>query len=243
LIFFATAFDFKSADFLMELGVPAIKVASGDLKSAPLISYLSQFNIPLILSTGGSSLQEIRRAMEDVNPENVAISQCTAAYPAEAEDMNLKVISQFRNEFPSTTIGLSSHDRGISFPVTAFALGARVIEKHFTLDRSMKGTDHSYSLEPTGMKKMVRDLKLTKIALGTGVKSVLDKEIAPIRKMGKMLVYSKDLSPGTILKLEDFDLKSPQIGLNPQAIDHLIGKKLLTKVQRNQVVELEDVEL
>ena len=242
LIFFATAFDFKSADFLMELGVPAIKVASGDLKSAPLISYLSKFKIPLILSTGGASLLEIKRAMKDVNPEQIALLQCTAAYPAEAEDMNLKVISQFRNEFPNTVVGLSSHDRGIAFPVAAFALGARVIEKHFTLDRTMKGTDHSYSLEPTGMKKMVRDLRLTRTAMGLENKTILDKEKAPIRKMGKMLVYSSSISAGETLKNVHFELKSPQDGLNPQELDKFLGKKLLINVKKNQLVKFSDIE-
>jgi N-acetylneuraminate synthase/sialic acid synthase len=241
LIFFATAFDFKSADFLMELDVPAIKVASGDLKSAPLISYLSKFNIPLILSTGGSNLSDIKRAMEDVDPENVGLLQCTAAYPAEAEDMNLNVINQFRNEFPNTVIGLSSHDRGISFPVTAYALGARIIEKHFTLDRSMKGTDHSYSLEPSGMKKMVRDLRLTRIAMGNGKKEILEKEKLPVRKMGKMLVYARHINKGKVLDLNDFSIKSPQDGLNPQQIDLLIGKKLILDVKENDVVRLSDI--
>lgn len=241
LIFFATAFDFRSADFLMELNVPVIKVASGDLKSAPLIAYLSKFKIPLIMSTGGANLEEIKRAILDVDPTNVALLQCTAAYPAEASDMNLMVIEQFRKLFPNTVIGLSSHDRGIAFPVVAYALGARIIEKHFTIDRTMKGTDHAFSLEPSGMKKMVRDLKLTRLALGSGEKSVIDKERDPIKKMGKMLVYSKNLIQGSILDISDFELKSPQEGLNPQQIDFLLGKKLEVSVYRNQIVSLSHI--
>ena len=241
LVFFATAFDFQSADFLMELNVPVIKVASGDLKSAPLISYLSEFKIPLILSTGGASIHEINRAMQDVDQSNVALLQCTAAYPAEASDMNLLVIEQFRKLFPNTVIGLSSHDRGIAFPISAFTLGARIIEKHFTIDRTLKGTDHAFSLEPSGMKKMVRDLKLTRIALGNGEKNVIEKEKEPIRKMGKMLVYSKKLKQGSILEKSDFELKSPQEGLNPQQIDLLLGKKLITAVDKNQVVSLSHI--
>jgi sialic acid synthase len=238
LLFFATAFDLPSADFLLNLNVPAIKVASGDLKSAPLISYLSKSGVPLIISTGGASLEEVKRAMEDVEPSNVALLQCTAAYPAEPEEMDLLVIKEFRNSFPNTVVGLSSHDRGIAFPVVAYALGARIIEKHFTIDRSMKGTDHSFSLEPTGMGKMVRDLQLTRLALGDGHKKAHEREKVGMRKMGKMLVYSRPIDAGTVLSIDDFSLKSPQEGLHPQNINLLVGSKLLCSVDMNQPAEL-----
>ena len=240
LIFFATAFDFASADFLLELNVPVIKIASGDLRSAPLIAYLGKQDIPLIISTGGSNLQEITRALEDVNPNKIGLLQCTAAYPAEAEEMDLLAIKQFRGIFPNTVIGLSSHDRGIAFPIAAYTLGARIIEKHFTLDRSMKGTDHAFSLEPAGFDKMVRDLKLLKVALGDGHKKIYEKETEPIRKMSKMLVYSGDFTAGTVISLDHFSLKSPCDGLNPQAVDYLINKKLHVDVLTNQIVKLED---
>ena len=241
LVFFATAFDFTSADFLLEMKVPVIKIASGDLRSAPLISHLAKSNTPLIISTGGSTIEEIKRALEDVNPANVALLQCTAAYPAEPIEMDLRVIQQFRDFFPNTTIGLSSHDRGIAFPVVAFALGARIIEKHFTIDRSMKGTDHSFSLEPTGMEKMVRDLQLSRLALGDGIKKVYEKEKEPVRKMSKMLVYSQDLTAGSTLKSTDFSLKSPNDGLSPQLIDKFIGKKLFKDVFTNEIVAINHI--
>lgn len=240
LIFFATAFDFASADFLLELNVPVIKVASGDLKSAPLLAYLSKSNTPLIISTGGASMEEIKRAMEDVDPKNVGLLQCTAAYPADPEEMNLLAIKQFRDAFPGTVVGLSSHDRGIAFPVVAYALGGRIIEKHFTIDRSMKGTDHSFSLEPTGMEKMVRDLQLTRLALGDGIKKIYDREKEPVRKMGKMLVYSRDFVAGSTLSMEDFGLKSPGDGLSPQRISDLVGMTLKLGVLKDQVVRIED---
>ena len=240
LIFFATAFDFASADFLLEIDVPVIKVASGDLKSAPLLKYLNNTSKPLIISTGGASIEEITRALEDVNPENVALLQCTAAYPADPEEMDLLAIKQFRDLFPRTVIGLSSHDRGIAFPVVAYALGARVIEKHFTIDRSMKGTDHSFSLEPSGMEKMVRDLKLTRLALGDGKKKIHEREKEPVRKMGKMLVYARDLEAGNVLCAEDFSLKSPRDGLSPQELNRMIGKNLKVDVSRDQVAKLDD---
>jgi len=242
LLFFATAFDFASADFLLELNVPVIKVASGDLKSAPLIKYLSDTKTPLIISTGGANVDEIKRAMQDVDPRNVGLLQCTAAYPADPAEMDLLAIKQFREIFPETVIGLSSHDRGIAFPVVADALGARIIEKHFTIDRSMKGTDHSFSLEPTGMEKMIRDLHLTRLALGDGTKKIHEREHEPVRKMSKMLVYADDLRAGSILKAHNFALKSPREGLSPQSIDQIIGNTLKSDVLKDQVVKIEDVE-
>ena len=240
LIFFATAFDFASADFLFELNVPVIKVASGDLKSAPLIKYLSASKTPLIISTGGANIEQIRRAMQDVDPRNVALLQCTAAYPADPEEMDLLAIKQFREIFPETVVGLSSHDRGIAFPVVAYALGARIIEKHFTIDRSLKGTDHSFSLEPTGMEKMVRDLQLTRLALGDGNKKVHERESEPVRKMSKMLVYSRDLKAGNIVTNDDFALKSPREGLDPQKLDEILGKSLNMDVLKGQITRIED---
>ena len=240
LIFFATAFDIPSADFLLNLNMPAIKIASGDLRSSPLLHFLSKTNTPLILSTGGAEMKHVERALEDVDPSRIGLLQCTAAYPADAEEMDLRVIETFRKSFPGTVVGLSSHDRGIAFPIAAYALGARIIEKHFTLDRSMKGTDHAFSLEPSGMEKMVRDLKLTRIALGNGIKKQHQREASGIRKMGKMLIYSTDISAGSTIKESDFEIVSPNDGISPQEVSNLIGKKLTKSVKEDDVVTLED---
>ena len=239
LVFFATAFDFKSVDFLTELGVPAIKLASGDLRSIPLIRYASKSGIPLIMSTGGSTMVEVEQAMREVNPRNVGLLQCTAAYPAEAENMDLRVIETYRKSFPETVIGLSSHDRGIAFSTVAAALGARIIEKHFTLDRAMKGTDHAFSLEPTGMTKLVRDLALVVKALGNGEKKFYEVEKGGIRKMGKMLVYSRALTSGHIVQPEDLEIRSPLDGLSASNWDSVIGKKIKKDVNALEKVSLD----
>ena len=185
--FFATAFDFSSADFLMELDVPAFKIASGDLKTIQLIEYVASFGKPIIISTGGGELSDIRRAVtiaHNLNP-NVAVLQCTAGYPPAFNELNLRVIETLRKEFPDITVGYSGHDSGIAMALVAYVLGARVIEKHFTLNRAMKGTDHSFSLEPQGMSKLSRDLHRTSLALGDGVKRKYDSEELPLKKMGK----------------------------------------------------------
>jgi N-acetylneuraminate synthase/sialic acid synthase len=241
LIFFATAFDFASVDFLVALGVPAIKVASGDLKSIPLLRYARKTGIPLILSTGGSTMQDVQLAMQQVDPTNTGLLQCTAAYPAEAENMDLRVIETYRQIFPHTVIGLSSHDRGIAFSTVAAALGARIIEKHFTLDRALKGTDHAFSLEPAGMAKLVRDLKLVVKALGDGNKKFHDVEKGGIRKMGKMLVYSSDLKKGHTISAADLEIRSPLDGLSAANWDEVVGKRLTKDVSAMEKVSFEQL--
>lgn len=150
---------------------------------------------------------EVEQAMSEVDPRNVGLLQCTAAYPAEAEHMNLRVIETYRRSFPETVIGLSSHDRGIAFSTVAAALGARIIEKHFTLDRAMKGTDHAFSLEPTGMSKLVRDLSLVVKALGDGEKTFQEVEKGGSEKWARCLFIPAPCQVATfcsprILKLD-----------------------------------------
>ncbi len=192
---FATAFDFNSADFLEKLDMPFYKMASGDLKNIPLLTHVAEFQKPMIISTGGGTMEDVNRAYDAVMPINqqLCILQCTAGYPAEFDELNLNVITTFRERFPNTTIGLSSHDNGIAMAVAAYMLGARVIEKHFTLNHTWKGTDHAFSLEPIGFRKLVRDLQRTRAAMGDGVKRVYDSEVNPITKMGKKLVAARDL--------------------------------------------------
>ena len=241
LIFFSTAFDMKSVDFLVEVGVPVIKIASGDLKSLPLLRYATKTGLPLILSTGGAEMVDVRIAMENINAERTGLLQCTAAYPAEPEDMDLRVISAFREAFPHTVVGLSSHDRGIAFPVVAAALGARIVEKHFTIDRSMQGTDHAFSLEPGGMEKMVRDMHLTLRAMGDGNKKAHESEKKGLYKMGKSIVYAKDLKSGTILSEDMLEIRSPLDGLNPQHWDSFLGKRLICDVKRQALADFSHI--
>lgn len=240
LIFFATATDKKSIDFLIDLNVPAIKIASADLYSTPLIKYASKSGIPLIMSTGGSDQSNVDRAMSFVNPRKVGLLQCTATYPANAADMNLNIITTFRARYPETVIGLSSHDRGISFPVIATVLGARIIEKHLTSDRSLKGTDHSFSLEPAGMERMCRDLKNTLEAMGNFEKSVNPAEIPIIKKFGKMLVYRKNLEQGKIIEEDDIEIRAPMEGEHAFRLDEVVGKKLNKNVKALTPINFSD---
>jgi sialic acid synthase len=245
MTFFATAFDFESADFLAGLDVPAFKIASGDIRNTPLLRHVAGLGKPMILSTGGADLADVERAVGTVLPFNrqVCVLQCTAAYPCDTDDLNLKVITTLRERFPELVVGLSDHQNGIAMAVVAYMLGARVIEKHFTLNHAWKGTDHAFSLMPEGMRKLVRDLQRVPGALGDGVKRPLDIEEAPIRKMGKKLVAARDLDEGHLLTADDVAIKSPADGgLPPYELDRIVGRRLLRPLLRDENVALDDLE-
>jgi len=242
---FATAFDFESADELAELGVPAFKFASGDLKNTPLQRHVASFGKPMLLSTGGATMGDIERAVDTILPINdqLAVLQCTAAYPASVEDLNLKVISTLRERFPDLVIGLSDHQNGIAMAVVAFMLGARIIEKHFTLDHALKGRDHAFSLMPEGMRRLVRDLHRVPAALGDGEKRPLPIEADPLAKMGKKIVAARELELGHVLGAADLAIKSPADGgLPPYELDRLVGRRLRRPVAFEDFVTFDDVE-
>src|SRR5215218_5034038 len=179
--YFATPFDIPSADLLEALGMAFYKIASADLTNTPLLKHVARFGKPMIVSTGGATLEDVDRAVETVLPINrqLCVMQCTAAYPADYAELDLGVIRTFRARYPEVTIGYSGHDNSISMPVVAYMLGARVIEKHFTLNRVMKGTDHIFSLEPEGLRRVVRDLERARAAVGDGVKKRRPSEGMP----------------------------------------------------------------
>jgi sialic acid synthase len=241
IAFFSTAFDFRSADFLAELNTSAYKIASGDLKNIPLLRHVARIGKPIIVSTGGGTMDDVQRAYETIMPINprLCLMQCTCGYPAEFAELDLRVIATYREKFPEIVIGYSGHDNGIAMPLAAYMLGARIIEKHFTLNRAMKGTDHRFSLEPVGMKKMIRDLQRVRMALGDGRKKVYASEAGPVLKMGKKLVAARDLSAGHVLTAADIAIKSPGDGLAPFYLDQLIGQALLHDVRVDQTLTLE----
>ena len=239
--FFSTAFDIRSADFLAELNTPAYKIASGDLKNIPLLRHVAKIGKPMIVSTGGGTMDDVQRAYETIMPINprLCLMQCTCGYPAEFAELDLRVIATYREKFPEVVIGYSGHDNGIAMPVAVYMLGARIIEKHFTLNRAMKGTDHRFSLEPVGMKKMIRDLQRVRMALGDGRKKVYASEASPVLKMGKKLVAARDLPSGHVLTAGDIAIKSPGDGLPPYYLDQVLGQSLTRDVRADQSLTLE----
>ena len=225
---FATAFDEASADFLAELEMPAYKIASGDLKNTPLLKHVAKIGKPVIISTGGGNLEDVQRAYDVILPINrqLAILQCTSSYPAEHHDMNLRVIETYRGLFPRTVIGFSDHENGIAMATAAYVLGARIVEQHFTVNHTWKGTDQVFSLEPIGMRKLVRDLRRVREAMGDGVKRALPSEADSMIKMGKHLVAASELPKGHTLTKSDIAIKSPGKGLAPYELEAVIGKTL-----------------
>ncbi len=242
--FVAAAFDEPSADFLAELGVDAFKFASGDLVNVPFLRYVAALGKPMFLSTGGGTIEDIDRAVEataSTNPQ-LAVLHCTASYPAEVEDLNLSVIATLRERYPDLVIGLSDHHNGIAMAPVAFMLGARVFEKHFTLNHAWRGTDHAYSLMPDGMRRFVRDLQRVPAALGDGVKRRLPSEERPLQKMGKQLVAARELRAGHVLAPGDLVAKSPADGgLPPYELDGLLGRTLARPLAAEQAVALDDL--
>jgi sialic acid synthase len=245
ITFFATPFDLESADFLAELDMPAYKLASADLVNTPLLRHVASFGKPMLISTGGATMEDIDRAVEAITPvnEQLCILQCTASYPCETEDLNLRVITALRDRYPRFVIGLSDHQNGISMALVAYMLGARVIEKHFTLNHAWKGTDHAFSLMPEGLRKLVRDLRRVPVALGDGVKRPLPIEEKPLEKMGKKLVAARDLEQGHLLAPSDIAIKSPADGgLPPYELDRVVGLRLRRTLRHEENVAFADLE-
>lgn len=240
ITFFSTAFDIPSADFLAELDIPAYKIASGDLTNIPLLRHVAAIGKPMIISTGGGTIDDVVRAYRTIMPINpqLAILQCTSGYPAEFNELNLKVIGAFRERFPDVVVGLSSHDNGIAMALVGYVMGAGIVEKHFTLNRSAKGTDHAFSLTPEGLHRMVRDLRRAKIAMGDGVKHTYESEKAPLYKMAKKLVAARDLPAGHVLTEADILAKSPNDGLPAYEFDNVLGRRLTTPLKFEENIEL-----
>jgi sialic acid synthase len=241
---FATAFDETSADLLAALDVPAFKIASGDLPNTPLLRHVASLGKPMIVSTGGATLEDVDRAVAEILPlnEQLCILQCTAAYPVETDELQLGVITTYRQRYPETVVGLSDHQDGIAMSVVAHMLGARVLEKHFTLSHSWKGTDHAFSLMPEGMRKLVRDLSRIPVAIGDGVKQPLASETKPLEKMGKQLVAGRDLPAGHVLEPGDLVAKSPLgAGLQPHRLETLLGRVLTRPLAEDEPILASDV--
>lgn len=239
-----TAFDFKSVDFLEDLGVTSYKIASADITNIYLLEHIARLGKPMFVSTGAANLDEIRMAYERVIKFNdkLCFMHCIAEYPAEYHNLNLSVINVLKRELPEAIIGYSGHDNGILAPIVAYMLGAIVIEKHFTLNRSWKGTDHKFSLEPEGLRKMIRDLRRVDISLGEEKRIIYDFEKEARKKMGKGVYSSKPLSAGVRISFDDICLKTPANGVPPYMIPNIIGRRLKVDMDEESPISFECLE-
>jgi sialic acid synthase len=187
IVGFSTAFDERSVEELASAHFSAAyKIHSGGLTDAPLLGAVAKLKRPVIVSTGGGTVDDIDRAHEILGDCPHAFLHCTAAYPLKPEEANLRCILTLRERYPDTVIGFSSHSPGIALSLVAYAFGARIIEHHFTLNRASKGTDHAFSLEPKALATLVEDLEKTRIAMGDGIKRFYPSEVKPIAKMRRV---------------------------------------------------------
>ncbi|MER2492173.1 N-acetylneuraminate synthase family protein [Catenovulum sediminis] len=227
LLYLCTPWDFKSIELLESFGVPAYKVASADLTNLPLIERLVQTGKPLILSTGMSSEIEIRTTVDLLQGHNAkfVLLHCNSTYPAPLQDINLSWLSSLSQIHP--LVGYSGHERGIAVSLAAVALGAKVVERHFTLDRFMEGPDHAASLEAHEFSELVKGIREIELALGDETEKKLSQgEMINRENLGKSLIASKALKKGHIITVEDIAVRSPGQGLSPQQYKDLLGKTL-----------------
>ncbi|MBX3053615.1 MAG: N-acetylneuraminate synthase family protein [Caldilineaceae bacterium] len=239
--FLCTPWDVESLDFLEELDLPFYKVSSADMVNFPLLDAIVRTGKPLILSTGMAALHEIRRTVDFLEEQEAdfAILHCISTYPAPFENLNLRFINVLK-QF-GVPVGYSSHERGITMPVVAVTLGASIIEKHITLDRTLPGPDHAASLEEAGITKLIRDIRNTEVALGTEEKYLSAMEILNRQVLRKSLIATECLEPGTVISREMVGVKGPGKGLSPQRVDDLIGIRLKRKICTDEYFTEEDL--
>jgi N-acetylneuraminate synthase/N,N'-diacetyllegionaminate synthase len=243
LVFLSSPFDLGSARLLRDLGVPALKIGSGELTNHPFLAGLAGLGLPLLLSTGMSTLDECEDAAAVVrgngNPP-VAWLHCVSAYPAPESSTNLRAMDSLRAALGGP-VGLSDHSLGVAVAVAGAARGARVIEKHLTLDRTLPGPDHAASLEPGEFASMVGQIRLVESALGDGIKAPAPCELDTIRAARRSLVTTRDLPAGHVLTLGDLTTKRPATGLAPAMLRRVVGRRLARAVEADQTLAHDDL--
>ncbi|XP_034043748.1 sialic acid synthase-like [Thalassophryne amazonica] len=245
IFFTASGMDEMAVEFLDELNVPFFKVASLDANNFPYLEKTAKKGRPMVVSSGMQSMETMRRVYQTVKKynEELVILQCTSAYPLEAEDVNLKVITEYQKEFPDIPIGYSGHESGICISVAAVALGAKVIERHITLDKTWKGNDHAASLDPSELVELVRSIRLVERALGSGIKQMLPSEKPCHDKLGKSVVAKVEIPKGTLLTLDMLGVKVAEpVGVPAEDLFELVGKAVLEDVEEDESIMPEVVD-
>lgn len=234
ILFLCTPFDPASAEFLInELKLPVLKLSSGDLTYWPMMKTLAQQQIPLLLSTGMASLQEVKAVLDNLKPlyqsplaKNIGLFHCVSAYPAPTEAINLRAIETMAKAFNPIAVGYSDHTLGLEVPLAAVALGARLIEKHFTLDKTLEGPDHKASLEPEELKALVAGIITIEDALGNGIKAPHPCEADVMQVGRRSIVATQNLPSGHKLCEADLTCKRPATGISPLAWEATLGQRL-----------------
>jgi len=240
LLFYTIAFDLESINFLSTLNIPFWKIPSGEITNLPYLIKIAKTHKPVIMSTGMSNLDEIELAMRVLRENgcsDITLLHCTTEYPAPYKDVNLKAINTLRNKF-NVPVGYSDHTKGIEVSIAAVAMGATVIEKHFTLDRNMEGPDHMASLEPNELCELVKSIRNVELALGSNEKKPSESEIKNISIARKSIVASRRIKKGEVFTEENITIKRPGTGINPMRWFEVLGKKAIRDFEEDELIEL-----
>jgi N,N'-diacetyllegionaminate synthase len=241
--FFSTAFDLDSLEYLAKIGLKIVKIPSGEITNLPYLKRAAELFSSVIISTGMSTMQEIQDALNiflssGFRKSNITILHCNTEYPTPMEDVNLLAMLHIKNEF-QVDIGYSDHTLGIEIPIAAVALGAKVIEKHFTIDKNMKGPDHAASLSPSELKKMVEAIRnIEKAIAGSGLKEVSHSERKNILIARKSIFAKKDIHAGDYFTEENITTKRPGNGISAMIWDKVIGQKASRYFATDEMIEL-----
>ena len=240
--FLSTPFDMQSVDFLMGLGMDYMKVPSGELTNLPYLRKIAQQRIPVIMSTGMCTLGEVEAALNvleqnGLSDENISLLHCNTEYPTPYADVNLKAMVAMKECF-GLRVGYSDHTKGIEVPVAAVALGAEIIEKHFTIDRMLPGPDHVASLEPNELKAMVESIRHIEEAIGDGRKRVSDSERKNIVIARRSIIANRDIKAGEVFTEENLTTKRPGNGINPMRWDEVLGQKAKRDFVEDELIEI-----
>lgn len=240
--FLSTPFDFESIELLNRLGMQIFKIPSGEITNLPYLRMIGKLNKQIILSTGMSNLGEIETAISiltnsGTEREKISILHCNTEYPTPMQDVNLKAMQTIANAF-HLPIGYSDHTEGIHIPIAAVAMGAKIIEKHFTLDKNMEGPDHKASLEPHELKEMVRCIREIELALGNGIKQESESEKKNKAIARKSIVANRAIRAGERFSEENLQVKRPANGLSPMEWDNVIGKIAKKDFEEDEIITL-----
>lgn len=240
ILFLSTAFDVESARFLNKIGVEVFKIPSGEITNYPLLKTVGQFGKPVIMSTGMSEMTEISHAMkvlQQYGTTDISLLHCNTQYPTPMEDVNLRAIKELEETF-QVPVGYSDHTLGIEVPIAAAALGATIIEKHFTLDRNMEGPDHRASLEPEELKRMVTAIRHIESAMGDGKKKVMPSERENVVIARKSIVAAVPIKRGTVFTEDNLAVKRPGNGISPMRWNEILGQKANRDYEMDELIVL-----
>lgn len=241
--FLSTPFDDTSIDFLAGLGVAAFKIPSGEAVSVPYLRSVAACGVPVLLSTGMCTMDEVRLGVETLQGAgamDIAILHCVSCYPAPPEESNLKAMAAMGDVF-GVPIGYSDHTLGIEVSLAAVALGATVLEKHFTLDRTMEGPDHAASLEPDELKALVAGVRVVEASLGDGVKAPQPSEADTMKVARRSLFLSRPVTKGQVIGPADLMALRPASGISPADFDSVIGKTAVTDLEVGRILAWDDI--